>query len=80
MLRLSQLQDVDVIYDGQRTIVQRAVRKPDQQPIIIKTLRDPHPHFNELVQFRNQYVIARNLDSPHIVSPTALDRCDHGFG
>ncbi len=79
MLHLPQFQDIDVIYDGLRTIVYRATQQPDQRPVIVKALRDPHPHFNELVEFRNQYVITRNLDSPHIVRPIALERHENGY-
>ncbi len=79
MLHLPQFQDIDVIYDGQRTIVYRAIHQADQQPVIVKALRDPHPHFNELVEFRHQYVVTRNLDSPHIVRPIALERHDNGY-
>ena len=79
MLHLPQFQDIDVIYDGQRTIVYRAIHQADQHPVIVKALRDPHPHFNELVEFRNQYVATRNLDSPHPVLPIALEDYENGY-
>ena len=78
MLRSPQFQETEVIYDGQRTIVYRAIRRTDQQPVIVKALRNPYPHFNELVQFRNQFVIASKLDFPHIVCPIALERYENG--
>ena len=78
MLRSPQFQETEVIYDGQRTIVYRAIQRTDQQPVIVKALRNPYPHFNELVQFRNQFVIASKLDFPHIVCPIALERYENG--
>ncbi|MBW4681789.1 MAG: AAA family ATPase [Microcoleus vaginatus WJT46-NPBG5] len=61
------------LYRGTRTLVYRGIRTHDQQPIVIKLLRNECPSFNELVQFRNQYTIARNLDFPSIVKPLALE-------
>ena len=72
-------QITDSIYGGSRTLVYRAIQVSEKQPVIIKILRNPHPHFNELVQFRNQYVITRNLDSPYIVQPLALERYGNGY-
>ncbi|NEO87290.1 MAG: AAA family ATPase [Spirulina sp. SIO3F2] len=77
-LSLTGYQETDTIYSGTRTVVYRAVRLGDQQPVIIKVLRNPTPHFNELVQFRNQYVITRNLDSPYVVHPLSLEHYGPG--
>lgn len=79
MVRLLQFQDMDVIYDGDRTLVYRALRKSDRQPVIIKVLRNSHPTFNELIAFRNQYVITQQLDSPLVVKPLGLERCSNGY-
>lgn len=45
----------------------------DQSNVIIKVLRNPHPNFRELVQFRNQYLITRHLAHPHILCPLSLE-------
>ncbi|MEM8642224.1 MAG: AAA family ATPase [Cyanobacteria bacterium P01_G01_bin.54] len=79
MFALEGYQDVESIYTGARTLVHRAVRLQDEQPVIVKVLRNPHPHFNELVQFRNQYVITRHLEHPHILRPLALERYGNGY-
>ena len=72
-------QIADSIYEGTRTLVYKGRRIENQQPVIIKILRNPHPHFNELVGFRNQYVITRHLDSPYIVRPLALEPYGNGY-
>jgi len=46
------------IYAGTRTLVYRGLRSSNGQPVVIKLLRNDFPRFNELVHFRNQYVIA----------------------
>lgn len=52
------------LYNGSRTLVYRAVREVDCLPVVIKLLKNHYPSFSELVQFRNQYTIAKNLDYP----------------
>ncbi|MFS8117599.1 MAG: AAA family ATPase, partial [Microcoleus sp.] len=63
---------LDRIYNSSRTQVYRALSQSDQKPVVIKILLSEYPTFNELVQFRNQYTITKNLDLPGIVTPIAL--------
>jgi len=61
------------IYAGNRTIVYRGLRCSDGQAVAIKLLRNDFPSFNELVHFRNQYVIAKNLELPGTVKAYSLE-------
>ncbi|MCS6812310.1 MAG: serine/threonine protein kinase, partial [Cyanobacteria bacterium] len=61
------------IYLGSRTAVYRAVKTTTQQPVVIKLPRWEYPSFNELVQFRNQYAISKNLSIPGIIHPLSLE-------
>ncbi|MEM6591816.1 MAG: serine/threonine-protein kinase PknK, partial [Cyanobacteria bacterium P01_C01_bin.73] len=70
---------VEQLYQGDRTLVYRAVQNADQRPVVIKLLRNEHPNFNELVQFRNQYAIAKNLEIAGVVKPLALAPCGNGY-
>ncbi len=67
------------LYNGSRTQVYRGYRKVDQQPVIVKLLKNPYPSFNELLLFRNQYTIAKNLNSPLIVQTYSLEPCQNGY-
>ena len=67
------------LYDGTRTQIYRAQRQADQQPVVIKFLKNEYPTFNELVQFRNQYTIAKNLDLDGIVHPYGIENYHNGF-
>jgi len=60
------------LYAGSRTLVYRGVRESDRTPVVIKVLRNEYPSFSELLQFRNQYTIAKNLNLPSIVKPLDL--------
>ncbi len=71
-LHIPNYQIVETIYSSSHTIVYRATRIDDQLPVIIKLLKNAYPTFSELVQFRNQYTIARNLNSPLIIQTYSL--------
>ncbi|MEG4208231.1 AAA family ATPase, partial [Microcoleus sp. Pol7_A1] len=67
------------VYSGSRTLVYRAVRTSDQLPVVIKLLKNDYPTFSELVQFRNQYTIAKNLNSPLIIQTYSLSPYHNGY-
>ncbi len=79
MLNLPNYYLSENLYQGTRTLVYRGQRHWDRKPVIIKVLRNPHPNFNELIQFRNQYIIARHLQHPAILPPLALEPYDNGY-
>lgn len=72
-VKISGYQIIEEIYNGSRTIVYRGYRESDSLPVAIKLLKNPYPSFNELVQFRNQYTIAKNLNSFLIVQTYSLE-------
>ncbi|MDY7019867.1 MAG: AAA family ATPase, partial [Cyanobacteriota bacterium] len=79
MVNLTGYQEKNLLYSGIRTQVYRAIRVTDSQPVIIKVLRNPNPSFQELVQFRNQYIITHHLNSLYIVQPLALERYGNSY-
>ncbi len=70
---------IEQIYNGSRTEVYRGLAESNQKPVVIKLLLSEYPTFNELVQFRNQYTIAKNLDLVGIVKPITLLNYRNGF-
>jgi len=67
------------IYAGNRTLVYRGLRSSNGQPVVIKLLRNDFPPFNELVHFRNQYVIAKNLQIPGTVKAYSLETYNNHY-
>ncbi|MHC5760034.1 trifunctional serine/threonine-protein kinase/ATP-binding protein/sensor histidine kinase [Nostoc sp.] len=67
------------LYNGSRTLVYRAIREIDSLPVVIKLLKNPYPSFSELVQFRNQYTIAKNLNSSTIIQTYSLKTHQNGY-
>ncbi|WP_254625900.1 hypothetical protein [Nostoc sp. TCL240-02] len=46
---------------------------------MIKLLKNLYPRFSELVQFRNQYTIAKNFNSPLIIQTYSLEPYQNGY-
>ncbi|MUG96363.1 AAA family ATPase [Scytonema sp. UIC 10036] len=67
------------IYNGSRTLVYRGYRETDSMAVAIKLLKNPYPTFSELLQFRNQYIIAKNLEIASIVRPYSLELYQNGY-
>lgn len=67
------------LYAGFRTNVYRAIRQSDQLPVVIKLLTSEYPSFNELLQFRHQYTISKNLNIAGIIHPLSLETYGNGY-
>lgn len=67
------------LYIGARTAVYRAIQKENQRPVIIKISLQEYPSFEELAQFRNQYVAVKDLDISGIVRPLSLETFGNGY-
>ncbi|MEH2407866.1 ATP-binding sensor histidine kinase [Nostoc sp.] len=67
------------LYNGSRTLVYRGYRETDSLRVVIKLLKNPYPGFSELMQFRNQYTIAKNLNSPLIIQTYSLQAYQNGY-
>ncbi|MBD2598129.1 AAA family ATPase [Nostoc spongiaeforme FACHB-130] len=79
LLQLSGYQILEQIYRGTRTIVYRAVQTETKRPVVIKVLHQDYPSFSELVQFRNQYTITKNLPIAGIVQPLSLESLGNSY-
>ncbi|MEG4119802.1 AAA family ATPase [Microcoleus sp. N9_B4] len=78
-VQIPNYQILETVYSGSRTLVYRAIRTSDQLPAIVKLLKNNYPTFSELVQFRNQYTIAKNLNSPLIIQTYSLEAYQNGY-
>ncbi|MEH1878015.1 MULTISPECIES: hypothetical protein [unclassified Nostoc] len=67
------------LYNGSRTLVYRANREIDQKSVVIKLMKTAYPSFSELIQFRNQFTIAKNLNLPGIIQTYSLEPYQNGY-
>ncbi len=67
------------IYSGSKTLVYRGIREQDQKLVVLKLMRNEYPTFAEIAQFRNQYIITKNLSIPGIIKPYSLDNYRNSY-
>ena len=79
MIELTGYLIIAAIYSGTRTLVYRGIRLCDQKLVAIKVLRNEYPSFSELLHFRNQYTIAKNLNLPGIIQTYSLEPYRNGY-
>lgn len=63
---------VEPLSQKTKTLVFRAVRERDGEPVVLKTNRDPSPSPKDLARFRNAFDLVRRLDHPHLVKGLEL--------
>ena len=69
----------ELIYQSDRTLVYRSRNEESGQSVAIKLMSNEYPSFGELVRFRNQYTIVKNLDADGIIKPYALERYENRY-
>ncbi len=79
LVRIPGYRVTEEIYNGTRTLVYRGYREADSLAVAIKLLKNPYPSFHELLSFRNQYTIAKNLNSPLFVQAYSLEVYQNGY-
>ena len=60
-----------LLYDNSSTMVYRARRASDQQPVVLKVLRDTAPE--RLAAFTREYDLLRTLNLPGVVHAYGLE-------
>ncbi|MEG4419199.1 AAA family ATPase [Microcoleus sp. LAD1_D5] len=56
-----------LLYESVNSLVYRAIREADNQPIILKLLKESYPTPQELVRYRTEYRITQELKEPGVV-------------
>ena len=74
MIKLPNYHITQQIYVGTRTTVYRGFTITTQQPVVIKVPNKEYPSFSELLQFRHQYTITKNLNFSGIIKPLNLEK------
>jgi len=62
------------IYESTNSLVYRAILKQDNQPIILKILKEDYPTLSELTRYKQEYEITRSLELDGVVKAYELQR------
>ncbi|MBD2386944.1 hybrid sensor histidine kinase/response regulator [Cylindrospermum sp. FACHB-282] len=79
MLTIPNYRITQQLYSGSRSQVYRAVSASNQQSVILKLLKTEYPTLSQLMQFRRQYTIAKNLNLPGIVKHLSLENYRNSY-
>ncbi|MCW6050862.1 AAA family ATPase [Lyngbya sp. CCAP 1446/10] len=63
-----------LLYESANSLVYRAIREADNQPIILKLLKESYPTPQELVRYRTEYRITQELKEAGIVQVYDLQK------
>ena len=67
MLSIAGVAAQTLLYESANSLVYRAIREADNQPIILKLLKESYPTPQELVRYRTEYRITQELKQPGVV-------------
>lgn len=73
MLTLSGYQIIDQIYQSSNSLIYRGYREADNQPVILKTLRDAYPSPERIACYQREYDITHNLHFTGVVQVYAWE-------
>ncbi|MEG5136808.1 MULTISPECIES: AAA family ATPase [unclassified Microcoleus] len=74
MLSIPGIAAQTLLYESANSLVYRAIREADNQPIILKLLKESYPTPQELVRYRTEYRITQELKEPGIVQVYDLQK------
>ncbi len=73
MLKLLQYHLLETLSENITTIVYRALKQPENTPVILKTLISDHPQATDIARLRYEYNLVCQLNLPGIAQPQTLE-------
>ncbi|MEO6861605.1 MAG: AAA family ATPase [Microcoleus sp.] len=74
MLSIPGIAAQTLLYESANSLIYRAIREADNQPIILKLLKESYPTPQELVRYRTEYRITQELKEAGIVQVYDLQK------
>lgn len=79
MVMIAGYEEVTKLHESSRSVVYRARRSHDQQPVILKVMQSPYPTLEELSRYRLEYEILNRLDLHGVSKALALESYQSGL-
>jgi predicted ATPase len=84
ILHFSEYDVVEELQHNSKSIVYRAMQNSgdfaeNPRPVVIKLLPTEYPSYQDLINFRHQYTIAKDLDIPGVLRLYSLEEHDRGY-
>jgi len=74
MITIPNYQITDKIFESANTRVYRGQRNEDNQPVILKVLKENYPSPEKLTHYRQEYEITRNLNIEGVINTYGLEK------
>ncbi|GAB1537941.1 hypothetical protein NUACC21_05960 [Scytonema sp. NUACC21] len=72
-------QIIQKIYESANSLVYRAILKPDNQPVILKILKENYPNPSELTRYKQEYEVTRSLNTDGVIKAYDLQRYENSL-
>ena len=72
-------QIIEKIYESDNSTVYRAILKENNQPIILKILKENYPTPSELARYKQEFDITSSFNSDNIIKVQSLQRYDNSL-
>ena len=73
MIKIVGYQLTEELYQGERSLVYRAKRLADGEPLVLKVLQEQHPAPEQLARFRREYEMMQGLQVEGVVTALSLE-------
>ncbi|NES20699.1 MAG: AAA family ATPase [Symploca sp. SIO3E6] len=67
------------IYESANSLVYRGILKSDNQPVILKILKENYPTPSELTRYKQEYEITRSLNNDQVIKAYDLQRYENSL-
>lgn len=76
-MELSNYEIKNKLYEGDLSIVYRAIEKLDNKPVIIKILNEEYPSKEQLISFKYEYEILKSFNSKNIIKVYNFEKIEN---
>jgi serine/threonine protein kinase len=73
MIALPGITVLDRVYESANSLIYRGIRDRDNQPVILKVLKEDYPTPQELVRYKQEYEITRSLNFEGAIAAYGLE-------
>lgn len=73
MLKIDGYQILTSIYESLNSLVYRGIRQQNNQPVVLKMLKEDYPTPQELTRYKQEYEITRHLNTDGVVKAYGLE-------
>lgn len=74
MMIIPNYQIIEQIYESANSLVYRGIRSQDNQPVILKVLKEDYPTRVELTRYRQEYEITRHLNIAGVAKTYGVEK------